>query len=381
MNRRTFVKGVVGSGLAGWAGLGGAAACGSGVVRGDGALAETDSKPIPNLTDAGRRILEYASLAPSGHNSQPWRVRILAPKEWAVSLDPARRLPVVDPADREALLSLGAFLENMVRTGGTMGWAAQVAITGRSALDPDLIRVTWSDAPAMAYPLERITMRRTVKHGFRPGEIRSADVDALARHAPGHLFYFPKGTPHADCLQKGAVEYFRVQTVRKDAQAELVRWLRLSRRDALAARDGLTTAGMEIEGMAGFWVRNFVRPEDFNRPSYRERSVALTTRLAGEGGGWLVITSPGSGPADVIEAGRRFQRMALESRERNLALHPMTQWMEEQSGRDRIGMNHPESMIPQFVLRVGYVDPYPSPVTLRRPVDWFTEGTRDPNKG
>jgi hypothetical protein len=28
-------------------------------------------------------------------------------------------------------------------------------------------------------------------------------------------------------------------------------------------------------------------------------------------------------------------------------------------------------MIPQFVLRVGYLDPYPDPVSPRRPVNWF----------
>jgi hypothetical protein len=31
-------------------------------------------------------------------------------------------------------------------------------------------------------------------------------------------------------------------------------------------------------------------------------------------------------------------------------------------------------MIPQFVLRVGYIDKYPEPTTLRRPVSWFVKG-------
>ena len=75
--------------------------------------------------------------------------------------------------------------------------------------------------------------------------------------------------------------------------------------------------------------------------------------------------------ADMIEAGRGFERMALRARERGVAVHPMTQILEEEIGRRGIASNHDAGMIPQFVLRVGYVDPYPDPVSPRRPVNWF----------
>jgi hypothetical protein len=74
---------------------------------------------------------------------------------------------------------------------------------------------------------------------------------------------------------------------------------------------------------------------------------------------------------DLIDAGRRFQRMALMSREMGIALHPMTQTLEEPHGKRQISENHNPGMIPQFMLRVGYVDDYPDPVSLRRPVSWF----------
>jgi hypothetical protein len=73
---------------------------------------------------------------------------------------------------------------------------------------------------------------------------------------------------------------------------------------------------------------------------------------------------------DLIDAGRRFQRMALMSREMGIALHPMTQTLEEAHGKASIREHHQPSMIPKFMLRVGYVATYPDPVTLRRPVDW-----------
>ena len=61
--------------------------------------------PAENLTF----LLRYAVLAPSSHNSQPWLFRV---RESYVDLyaDRARALPVVDPEDRDLLISCGAAL-------------------------------------------------------------------------------------------------------------------------------------------------------------------------------------------------------------------------------------------------------------------------------
>ena len=107
------------------------------------------------------------------------------------------------------------------------------------------------------------------------------------------------------------------------------------------------------------------------KQSMRKRSVEQTAKLAGQGGGWFVITSNGESVADLIETGRTFERMALMARERKVAIHPMTQILEEEVGRREIASNHDTGMIPQFVLRAGYLDPYPDPVSPRRPVSWF----------
>jgi hypothetical protein len=211
----------------------------------------------------------------------------------------------------------------------------------------------------------------TVKHGYLAREISPHDVKNLAKPFKGRLFYFPSGTPHAECIREGAVEHFRKQTYRKDAQAESIKWFRLSNQAAEKHRDGLTVQGMEIQGFNGWYVSHFVTPEDFLKPSFLEKSVDHTASLASEGGGWLVITSQGNTVADLIETGRKFERMALLAREHMIAVHPMTQFLEEKEGIDQIAAHHHADMHPQFILRVGYLATYPRPVSLRRPVDWF----------
>jgi hypothetical protein len=288
-----------------------------------------------------------------------------------IGVDPERRLPAVDPNGHEVMLSLGAFVENLSLAAGHMGYEAQTVVKAQSPLEQEILEVTIRNARKGSYPLERMTLRTTAKHGYRSTDLRKEDADALAEPLDGRLFYFPRGSEHARCIQEGTVEAFRVQTDRDEAQRELVKWLRLSHEATAEHRDGLTTEGMEIRGLKGWYVRNFTKPEDFMKQSMRKRSVEQTARLAGEGGGWFVITSPGESVADLIEAGRGFERMALLARERGVGIHPMTQLLEEETGRKEIASNHDAGMTPQFVLRVGYVDPYPDPVSPRRPVSWF----------
>jgi hypothetical protein len=269
------------------------------------------------------------------------------------------------------MLSIGAFVENLTLAASTFGLQAELEVIAGDVLDPDILKVSLKPASSIDYPLQRIRRRMTVKHGFLAGEIKTDDIKTLSKPLDGHLHYFPAGTEHANCIREGAIENFRVQTQRDDAQRELVQWLRISNQDAERYRDGLTVEGMEIRGFKGWFVRNFIKPHDFLKPSFRKQSLDLTAKLVRQGGGWLVITSHGQTVADLIDSGRRFERMALLARERKLALQPMTQYLEENEGLQQIATHHAASVIPQFILRVGYLEEYPDPVSLRRPVGWF----------
>jgi hypothetical protein len=370
INRRNFIKSGVAAGtlvLASGALLG---AC-SGVRRSDLPSGDGPSAAHVRLDADAAAILHFASLAPSGHNAQPWTVAVNGPGQWTIGLDPARRLPVVDTDNREALLSIGAFTENLVIAAGARGYAAQVDVVATDMQATDILRVQLKKGPKRPYPLERLKLRRTVKHGLGSEELKAETVRALSAPFDNHLFYFPSGSDHARCMAEGTAAAFAEQTRRDAAQKELAHWTRFSRKTATKYRDGLTTEGMEITGMAGWYVRTFMTQADVMGDDWRKRGIETMAELTREGAGWFVVTSAGSTVADIIDTGRRFQRMALLAREHNVAIHPMTQMLEEEKWRKRIFQDHGAGMIPQFILRVGYVDPYPDPVSLRRPVSWF----------
>jgi len=369
MHRRNFLKIILAGGLV--IGTGSVMSACKGITREDLSSTGGSLETIPGLDENDINILYYASLAPSGHNSQPWFVKVIGPKNWIVGIDPQRRLPVVDPENRETLLSIGAFIENLSITAGTLGFQTQIEILAKSPMDEEIVKISFKKAKPDKYPLERIIKRRTIRTGFQSVEIRSSDVKALSESLKDNLFYIPRDTEHAQCIQEGAVEYFRVQSYRAEAQKELSEWMHLKTSGAKKHRSGLTTESMEIHGFAGWYVRTFMDKEDVMKESFIKRGLDKVAKQAAEGGGWFIITSKGEGVSDLIDTGRQFERMALKAREHKLAIHPMTQFLEEKEGRDAIVKNHDESMVPQFILRVGYLSNYPDPVSLRRPVSWF----------
>jgi len=235
MKRRSFLKGTMATGFLVASGVPLLASC-SGVKRSDLPVSEESAK---GLDDESARILWYASLAPSGHNSQPWFVKVLGKGEWIVGAEPRRRLPAVDPDNRELLLSIGAFAENLSLAASAAGYESAIEVIAKSPRDEEVLRVSLKKTTSGTYPLERLTLRRTVKNGFLSKEIRNEDVKVLSEPHADRLFYYPRGTDHARCIQEGTVESYRAQTYRDDAQKELANWIRFSNAEARKHRTAL----------------------------------------------------------------------------------------------------------------------------------------------
>jgi hypothetical protein len=348
-------------------------ACAGPAQARDGAgTADARTSALRDLLGAEReRILATAARAPSTHNSQPWHVRVIAPDAWVVGGEGSRRLPAIDPADRELALSLGAFLEYLATAAAALGFEAQLD-DACGAIAADLVCVTLSRAPAGPRGLEhldRIARRRTLRKGYSNAPLSPADLGSLALGPGAH--WFPRGTKEADWLADAAVQSFQGQTWRDPAQAELARWIRFSGGDADRAADGLTPESMEVGGLAGFYMRHFMDAASVTGKSFRDAGVDAVRAQAREGAGWLVLDAPDESTPSLLDAGRAFARRALVLRERRLAAHPMSQVLEEEPWRDAIGRSLGLAGRAQLVLRVGYVDRYPEPVSLRRPVSAF----------
>lgn len=334
-------------------------------------LDDIQKNKIPMQSDE-MEILILASLAPSGHNTQPWFVKYHEPFHWTVCNDKTRWLEGVDPTQRETILSIGAFLQNLEYAANNLGYSCEFNLLATTNQDEEIINVKLSKSlNIQKFEIDKIRLRRTLRSHYLDKMISKEDLDYVSENETEFIRFFPNTSKENLYLNEQTIEANRLQAYRDIAQTELANWIRFSNEDVEKYRDGLTPASMEIVGISGWIVRNYYDKQNVMKKDFRDKSIAQVVEHVSQSAGWLVITSRDNSVISLLDAGRRLQRIWLKVRDKNIAIHPMTQILEEEKTRTKVNNAIGIKENIQFLLRVGYVKNYPEPVTLRRPIYWF----------
>lgn len=282
-----------------------------------------------------KEILLLASLAPSGHNTQQWFVQYLEPYHWIIGNDRTKWLPAVDPTQRETILSIGSFIQNLEYAAGAFGCVCDWNLLATSNQDDRVIEVKLlKQTSKNPFDTAKIKNRRTVRSDFLSDVLKKEDIAYLVNSEPEFIHYLPNTTKESQFIDAQTIEANRLQADRDPAQQELADWIRFSTKNAEKYRDGLTTASMEIEGIPGWILRNFYHKDNVMKKDFREVCIDKIKKQVSESAGWILIASKDDSVATLLETGRRMQRLFLKVREKSIAIHPMTQILEESSTRN-----------------------------------------------
>lgn len=328
----------------------------------DAAVAATWRHADASLTDAAavrRELVRYATLAANSHNTQPWRF-VISDNAIAVQPDPARRTPVVDPDDHHLFASLGCAMENLVQAAAAFGWHAEVALQGVQPV------ARLAPAPARRTPLfEAIVARQCTRSDFDGSTIAPADLRALeaAAQAPGLRLLLITDKARIENVVDYVTQATLAQMQDPRFVAELKQWTRFSDAEALASRDGLaarTSGNPALPRWAGEPLFGWLATPDREAERYA-RQIRSSSGIA-------VFVSEQSNPASFIEAGRAYQRFALQATALGLANAFVNQPVEMAVLRSQFGVwLDLGGARPNFIVRFGRAPAMPR--SLRRPVE------------
>lgn len=329
--------------------------------------AQSSVAPL-SLTAQETELLRLAARAPSPYNSQPWQIRAENGR-WLLSLRPEALSPQTDQDSSQYVLAAGAFLENLRLAAGAAGLGLYYRVPAQSASDKTLVELYFDTAAPTGFDVSVLEDRRTLRENFSGKPLSEDDVRYLTAHRPAAFAYFTASSPQGLCLSSAAYSAYAAQLARGAAQDELSRWIRWSDKAAWLNRDGLTPDALEISGFGGWMARSFFNQKTVLKKSFGEDMLNTAKEQTQQGAGWFALVSADSSPAALIEAGRWLELLLLKSRSRNVALHPMSQAVEEAGFAQRLAECGVSGA--QLLLRAGYVSPYPEPVTLRREPSQF----------
>jgi nitroreductase len=192
------------------------------------------------------RLLAQAAIAPSVHNVQPARWRFVD-DEFILFEDRSRRLAVGDPQARDAAMSLGAAAEGLALAASQAGFV--LADRGAEALPGPVgschavrrfaLRQGGAPDPLANY----VTARQSYRGAFAAATAADREAaEALASDSLAIVADPDRLREVARLADDAGMHFFRDGPFR----AELLGWMRLSRRHPFWARDGLNAEAMAM---------------------------------------------------------------------------------------------------------------------------------------
>jgi hypothetical protein len=310
--------------------------------------------------DEVETVLRSASLAPSVHNSQPWRFRVL-PDRIELHPDLDRRLPATDPDDRELRLSCGAALFNLRMALQGFGVRPLVSLLPGHVAPGALATVrrggVITQDEEMRGLLKAVPTRRTNRRPFF-----ESGVDARQRHALVRAAELERSWLHIVGVREEVARMkdfvrraHRIQ-LENPAVASELESLTGHRPDAV---DGVppASAGFRPEAQDEWMFRDFDPEHGHERPSGKDyESNPLVA----------VVCSFYDGQLGEIQAGQAMQRVLLTATTHGLSASFMSQPVEVPAVREELRRALGGMLVPQTVLRIGFSTPVPA--TPRRPV-------------
>ena len=307
------------------------------------------------LKDKLAFLLNYAQLAPSSHNSQPWQFSV-QDSEVHLYPDLDHWLQVADPERRELYISLGCALENLLVAAEHFHLGYQVSFFSDRDGTEHFASVSFAeDRPTVNVRdpalFKAIQQRRTNRQPFQPRLIPKEEllqIKAAWLEKDLHLQFI------ANIEQKR-------QLARMVKTADNTLFANPAYRSELAETlgEGAFSSRWPWSRLAQFVVRQFNLGARIGKQNAQHLMSAPVL---------IVLSARSEDAINQIKIGQLYERIALTATKLGLSVQPLSQILEIPSQRQELASLLPDKgLLPQHFFRLGYTRGATAS-TPRRPV-------------
>lgn len=308
--------------------LGGGAVVAAGASAGSFLMTRTPEKALAPWQTAGSYedprlfALSHALLAPNPHNRQPWLLELKGGDQFLLHRDEARDLPQTDPFHRQIFIGLGCFLELMSVAASMKNHTADITLFPDGEAGP-VAHVTLRPGQEPDPLAAQILLRRTCKEPFLDKPVPDRTAHALSAFATILTDAGTVAKVRELTWQAWLTEMHTHRTLK-----ESVDLMRFGKAEINANPDGIDLGGPFLETLMLAGVLSREDQLDTTSTGFQE-GVKIYREMLAATPAYTVLTSPSNTRADQIAAGRRWLRLNLETSRLGLALHPVSQALQE----------------------------------------------------
>lgn len=311
-------------------------------------------------------IIRYATKAPSGHNTQPWRFSF---EESTISIKPNLEvaLPVVDGGNRELYISLGCATENLLIATPHFGYTAHIVRSDAAEITVELCKSNAVIEDSLFYQIERRQTNWSVYNGRKIANNQLEVLQSIRHEDNIHVYFHEIGSPFADTLTQYIARGNGIQMSDGAFREELLSWMRFNKMQVKKRGDGLSYkifgSPSLPEIIAKPIVRLFLKPDPQNQSDLKKITSSSH---------FVLFTTKYNTVEEWIELGQLLQRFLLAATELGIASAFCNQPCEVASLATEL-QNIPElkGEYPTLILRIGYA--HPMPFSPRKKLDEVIE--------
>lgn len=365
-NRRTVLQLLAFSSLA-------AVPAVSAATRSDPDPAAAWRNPGAGQKDPRLYSLAHAILAPNPHNRQPWLVTLEGADSLILYFDTTRRLPATDPYDRQLAIGCGAFLEILSIAAREIGYEALISLFPAGEPQPLLndqpmahIRLVKGGTKDPLYNF--ITQRRSNKEIYdTKKQISVENLHALLTMGPTETLTFSgtlSGTAQCEALRQLSVQAYRQEIQTPVALKESIDLMRIGKAEIAKYRDGID---LDFPGIGAMQAMGLLTREKMITPGSKafQQGLEQYDPLAKSASGYVWIISNSKDRFAELAVGRAYARLNLRATALGIAMHPMSQALQEYAEMSAIKAETeqavglaPEARL-QMLARIGYASLIP----------------------
>lgn len=298
-----------------------------------------------------KHLLQYAVLAPSSRNAQPWLFRIV---DDAIELyaDRSRALPVIDPQDREMFIACGAALFQLRVAMRHFGYSDQIETFPNKA-DPDLLARVWLGGrrkPAVKDEIlfEAIPRRHTSRWPFSGKKVPEHLLEELQEEAKseGAALYIANDLDSRYAIAKYIAESDHVQWGDPTYRHELAQWMR---ENDTTEHDGMPGYAMGMGDVEATIAPLVMDAFDLsNDAASKDYKLALSAPML------ALLWTERDDPASWLAAGQALARLLLRASAGNISVAFFNQPIEVAKLRAELAGVMRTAAFPQLLFRLGY---------------------------
>lgn len=299
-------------------------------------------------------IARYASKAPSGHNTQPWRFRI-ADDQITVLPDFESALPIVDKDNRELFISLGCAVENLCIAASELGYETEVLERGVTGITVKLLKAHVSMKDPLFRYIEKRQTNRSIYDGNKITGTILGQLQSMRTESHTQLYFAEINTSLADTIAEYILKGNEYQMSDMAFKNELLSWMRFNRKQIETSPDGLSYLVFGNPPLPQLLAKPIVNL--FLKPDVQNKSDKKKIQSSSH---FVICTTRQNTIEEWIDLGRTLQRFLLKATACGIACAFVNQPCEITAFAAELREILPiHKEYPTLLLRIGYAGPLP----------------------